>query len=124
MKKLMILFATGTISLSIYGQTPQNETVPLNETRTEIGMNIGKASMDFISTFAPEGCVAYVNGKTVMVKDRGITNLQSDYILSTGTRITPAGRIMFGDGSSTMMKEGQCVKADGSFFVPNPEDIK
>jgi hypothetical protein len=124
MKKLMILFATGVMSLSIYGQTVPIETAPLNETRSEIGMHMEKANLDFITRFAPEGCVAFTNGKAMMVKDRNLTELQSDYVLSTGTRITPAGRIIFGDGSSGMMKEGQCVKADGSFFIPNPDDIK
>jgi hypothetical protein len=56
-------------------------------------------------------CYEMKNGK-MMVMRNGL-ELMADYTTSKGVTIKPDGTVMKKDGTSMMMKEGECVDSEG-----------
>lgn len=125
MKKIMSLIAGICISAAVFGQVPPaNDSDPLDHTATQMPAQLDKNTLNNIYQIAPEGCVYFMHGKALMVKDGSASDLKTDVSFSNGARITSEGKMTFKDGSTTTLREGQCVRMDGSFFTPGPTEVK
>lgn len=119
MRKFISLLAISMMAVAVYSQEPatgSNNTPVQN--KTTAGFHLDKNLILTISEMAPEGCVYFTNGKVYMVKDGKASDLKTDVMFSNGAKVTSNGMMTFKGGSTTTLQDGQCVKMNGSFFVP------
>lgn len=97
MKKVFCLVAGSIFALNVFAQSAGDD------------MTTGSSSEMWKDKF----CAKMINGKTVVMhNDKELT---SDFTASSGVKIKTDGTVIKKDGSTLMLKEGECVNTQGNF---------
>jgi hypothetical protein len=67
-----------------------------------------------MKTMDKDGTAKMVNGKMMVMTNGAWTAMTETKTMSDGTKVMTNGTVMTKDGKTKMLKEGDCVKPDGT----------
>jgi hypothetical protein len=67
-------------------------------------------------------CADVKDGKLVVLQEDKM--LEAEVTLGNGSRITPEANLIQKDGTTMMLKAGECVDIDGNIIKPTKENVK
>ena len=101
MKKLILLI---TISFSAIGLFAQNKS-----DLSLIAQSLDQGKMN------KKDCVMMKNGHLLMMKDGKTMDMPTDIVLENGMSISKNGTVTNADGTTRVMKNGDCVDMNGNW---------
>lgn len=96
MKKLLVLIAAFLFSFSVYAQEKDKKMDKMDKMEA-----------------STKDCVMMHDGKMMVMKGGETMAMAEEMTLANGTMVMTDGMVKMKDGSSQMLKEGQCVYMDG-----------
>lgn len=109
MKQLIILLAVFLASHSVFAQQKTNE-------KTDHKMHSMSGKM--------KDCVMMENGKMMMMKAGTSMAMTQDMTMTNGTMVMMDGTVKHKDGTTAMLKDGQCIYMNGKMGSMKMADMK